>query len=308
MNDTHDIIDLTHDTYDTNNTHTQRHDGLITFSFRSLIIPANSTKPSLVITTTAFNIHPGFSAGWLAVAFMYIKGYPTLDQGTIYGMSSRQLLRVVRATVNLLHGSLRMPDFSDRHDDQTMSLESDEGYGAIDCTLCPASKPNDWAVARRYYSAKHKMNGIKYEVKCLLTPYTLLRVADCMFSHYWPNLLGQRPSRGSIHDLQVARNSGFYRKAYNIFRMTGLKIYGDAGYQGASWAILPFTERYGEIYNYAHSGRRIIVEQVFHRLKSYRTLTISQYIQTASIAHFSVLREGSKKRKPYKHKRLAIQR
>ncbi|PRP72750.1 hypothetical protein PROFUN_17159, partial [Planoprotostelium fungivorum] len=91
------------------------------------------------------------------------------------------------------------------------------------------------------------------------------------------------PHAGSIHDLQVARNSGFYRKAYNIYRMTGLKIYGDAGYQGASWAILPFTERYGhavspqeERYNYAHSGRRIIVEQVFHRLKSF-TILRSKY-------------------------------
>ncbi|PRP74235.1 hypothetical protein PROFUN_16241 [Planoprotostelium fungivorum] len=142
MNDTHDIIDLTHDTYDTD-THTQRHDGLITTStltngavhivwencllfqitdhssqfheaftaHHDYCLQCGLYSYGLPLLFTIFmgivDIHPGFSAGWLAVTFMYIKGYPTLDQGTIYGMSSRQLLRVVRTTVNLLHGMAR---------------------------------------------------------------------------------------------------------------------------------------------------------------------------------------------------------
>ena len=130
----------------------------------------------------------------------------------------------------------------------------------IDCTVCPIERPSDNEIQRLFYSGKHKMHCVKYEVA--VRPDGII----C-----WVN----GPHQGSMSDITVYREE----RMENDLPLEE-RILGDKGYVGEPRIITPRKKMPGrdlsedeQAFNALINHRRIIVENCFAMVKTFRAMS-----------------------------------
>jgi len=134
----------------------------------------------------------------------------------------------------------------------------------VDATEIPVRRPIDRDKQAVFYSGKSKQHSVKGQI--LIQPSTgLIMHASAVYP-------------GSIHDLTVFRMTG----VADIIRH-GEKVLGDSGYQGMQHvvgALLPIKKpRNSSLshdqkkFNFELSSRRVLVENVFSRLKKWMVMS-----------------------------------
>ena len=130
----------------------------------------------------------------------------------------------------------------------------------IDCTVCPIERPSDNMVQRLFFSGKHKMHCVKYEVA--VRPDGII----C-----WIN----GPHQGSMADITVYREERIEDDLQQ-----GELILGDKGYVGEARIITPKKKPAGrdlsedeQAFNALINEKRIIVENCFAMVKSFRSMS-----------------------------------
>lgn len=126
----------------------------------------------------------------------------------------------------------------------------------LDATECPIERPSDYETQKMYYSGKSKTHCVKYEVGIHYTEGFLVWIS------------GSRP--GSVHDLQVTRESGLLDML-----LPNELILADKGYIGEDLFLTPIRQPESEeewFVNAELSRVRILIEHVIGRLKVFRCL------------------------------------
>jgi len=127
----------------------------------------------------------------------------------------------------------------------------------LDATVCPINRPSNNRVQRTYYSGKHKQHCIKYEIGVHPDTGRLVWVSGGV--------------EGSVHDMRL-----MYLGQLLQGILPNELILADKGYIG-NWQIItpfrrPYTSPVEEVLSRALSSRRIIVEHVLQRFKTFYCL------------------------------------
>jgi len=130
----------------------------------------------------------------------------------------------------------------------------------VDCTVCPIQRPQENDVQRLFYSGKHKMHCIKYEVGVRL---------DGLIC--WVN----GPHAGSKADITAYRE-----ERVEQYLQPGEVILADKGYLGEARIVTPTKKPAGRdltedesVFNSLVNEKRIIVENTFAVAKEFRALS-----------------------------------
>eukprot|EP00918_Siedleckia_nematoides_P082992 GHVU01181954.1.p1 GENE.GHVU01181954.1~~GHVU01181954.1.p1 ORF type:complete len:340 (-),score=9.86 GHVU01181954.1:60-1079(-) len=162
--------------------------------------------------------------------------------------------------------------------------------GAIDCTHVQVRKPP--VDAHNYFNRKGKM--------------TLNIQATCSLSGVVTSLVAKWP--GCTHDAFILRNCGLWTH-FETRRRVGILL-GDSGYPCREWLLTPHTYpprgRRQKDFNKCHCKGRVIIEQVFGRVKRrFRILQgpiatkhriIPHVITACFVLHNIILRHGIRQR------------
>lgn len=183
---------------------------------------------------------------------------PWYSECTRWHVCEKTFRTKVKAILDLLLIHLDEIDINDR-----FSTPSFEGlsFAVLDATLCPVHcNRKVWRSQKPYYSPKHGMHGLKYEIAVNWITGRICWVAGGVF--------------GSMSDLTITRYSGLLRLLQpNEF------LLADKGYVG-EWQILtPFKGTQAALntqqlyWNLSMNGPRTIVENVFARFHKFRILS-----------------------------------
>jgi len=132
----------------------------------------------------------------------------------------------------------------------------------VDSTLCPVEcDRKNWDIQAPYFSVKHHMHGLKYELAVHWLSGKLHWVAGGVF--------------GSLADITITRHSGLL-----WLLRPGEHLLGDKGYEGEAQILTPFKGRSHELlaaereWNRALNPHRVIVENAFARFHKFKVLSI----------------------------------
>jgi len=130
----------------------------------------------------------------------------------------------------------------------------------IDTTTIAIDRPEDHTICLEYFNMKSfTHHGLKFQIATDLRG-NIIHVSDTV--------------NGSVHDKTLYESSTLFPLINNTMR-----IIGDKGYQGCENAYTPIKKprgrelNEGEIYyNYTIYSQRVVIENIFHRMKQYRII------------------------------------
>jgi hypothetical protein len=132
-------------------------------------------------------------------------------------------------------------------------------FAVIDGTVCPLQVPNQWELQKPWFSPKHGIHCIKYEIAVRISDGQIVWVAGGVW--------------GSVHDLTLVRNTGLLERL-----VPGERIYGDKGYIGHHRIWCPYKGRtdnltYDQIcWNRYLNPLRTRVENSLNRIHKFNVL------------------------------------
>jgi len=134
-------------------------------------------------------------------------------------------------------------------------------YAAVDVTFAPVEiDKKHWGWQYLFYSAKHKMHGLKYEVVVSIADGSILWIGG--------------PATGKTHDLTILREGGLLEELA-FFEV----LLGDKGYVGEPDSIwVPAKGKYNNLQQHEREWNiwlghyRVVVENTFARLKKFAFL------------------------------------
>jgi hypothetical protein len=200
------------------------------------------------IGSTWRKLNPGQQA-LLVLAYLR-KGDTFAELAAGFGVGTATAWRYVNETADLLAG--RAPKLKRAISD---AKRAGHAYVILDGTLIPIDRV---ARDKPFYSGKHKRHGMNLQV--IASPH-----GDVLW------VSGALP--GSVHDKKAEWVWGVLDELEN----QGLAVLADKGYQGATWAKVPYKGRNKpepqKEANRAHAKLRALGERANAQLKTWKILT-----------------------------------
>lgn len=190
----------------------------------------------------------------------WIHCYETLPVAAAqWGVDPKTYQRRVAQMLDVLERHLDFIHWEDRiHGAPLFGV----GFAVVDATLCPLEvNRKEWDDQKPYFSPKHGMHGLKYEIAVHWQTGHIVWVR------------GGVP--GSVHDLTLTRNTGLMRQL-----LPGELLFADKGYIGEPQIVTPFKGRRAELppqqlaWNDALNPHRTIVENSLRRICKFRILKV----------------------------------
>ncbi len=200
------------------------------------------------------NIQPvAFERKHLLMALNYLKLYELTDVAHLrWQVAEKTWRKYVWKVLHHLAAKLNTIPWNDR-----TSLPSLFGhcYAVVDVTLAPVQvdmKDREWQGL--FWSVKHKMHGLKYEIIVSVNDGRILWIGG--------------PVGGRIHDITLLRWEGI------LDDLSFLEyLLGDKGYEGEQSIWVPFKGKdlddFELQWNHFINSFRVIVENVIARLKKF---------------------------------------
>jgi len=192
-------------------------------------------------------LNPGQQAMLVLVYLRKGETYPDLAAG--FGVGTATAWRYVEETTALL--AARAPKLGKAVRD---AKRAGHAYVIIDGTLIPADRV---AADRPFYSGKHKKHGMNLQV-----------IASPAGDILWVS--GALP--GSVHDKKAEWIWG----VLDELERQGLAVLADKGYQGSTWAKIPYKGKNKpepqKAANRAHAALRAPGERANAQLKTWKIL------------------------------------
>ena len=212
----------------------------------------NCIPPEVLLAAGVKLVHLLWFFAWIRL------NEPWYAECTRWHVCEKTFRTKVKLVLDLLLDYLSGIDVDDR-----FSTPAFEGlsFAVVDATLCPVHCDRKiWRTQKPYYSPKHGMHGLKYEIAVNWITGRICWVAGGVF--------------GSMSDITITRHSGLLR----LLRPSEYLL-GDKGYAGEKQILTPFkgkpaTLETQELYwNVSMNGPRTIVENVFARFHKFRILS-----------------------------------